>query len=239
MSGVPTIATPATTKTNRESLDEGNGNSFDDHMRNLGIGSVLRGLLPQQLRSMVPATDANCPGGTAVKTIVLAKHARAARIERAYARTGQPGELTPDTGIYAAPASTHIAVQPDGNIAVLSSDSITNVDVLYVPEFGDVIDLPSLPVAANSLAIPAAVLALGDVVLLLSAVVDAGVTLGAKHINPPAATNAATTTANLDLAKNHVLFSSATDAVTAATVSLLVAKRADVMSYLSAQATLL
>ncbi len=94
-------------------------------------------------------------------------------------------------------------------------------------------------VAANSLAIPAAVLALGDVVLLLSAVVDAGVTLGAKHINPPAATNAATTTANLDLAKNHVLFSSATDAVTAATVSLLVAKRADVMSYLSAQATLL
>ncbi len=235
------IALPAssTTQTNREALNQASPDTIADILRNIELGTLLRGQVHQQLRRMVPVTDPVSPSGTAVQTIKLAQHGKASRILRAYCRAGGasiPGEFTPDAGAYAAPATLHCAIQPNGDICVLTADAVTDIDIAYLPERGDVQALPALPLVSNALAIPAAYTAApGGVVLLLSASGTVGGVTTNLRINKPAATNATNGTASLDLAKANVLFSTGGDAFTSGQVTLLVCAANDLATFLSAQ----
>lgn len=237
--GSTAVPLTTTTTTMREALNACDPNTLADQLRALELGTFLRGQAPQQLRRMLPVTDPLSPSGTAVQTIKLAGHGKASRVIRAYCRLGGagiPGELVADTGAYAAPASTHIAVQPNGDIAVLTADAITDVDVEYIPERGDVVVLPALPLVSNALVLPLtnADIARG-VVLLISATGIVGGVPTNLRINKPAATNAANGTASLDLAKANVLFSTGGDAFTSGQVTLLVCALNDLATILSSQ----
>ncbi len=130
-----------------------------------------------------------------------------------------------------------MSVQPNGDIALLTSDSQTGVDITYVPERGDVVVLESVDVASDLYIFPAALTARG-VVSLLSAVSEAGTLTGNLRILLPLTAAPATTKAQLSLAKDRVQFAAA-DAVTKATITLLVAAEIDLSTVLAAESNLL
>lgn len=217
----------------KDSLNRANPNSLSDHFRSLGLGDVIRQSLKTDLYHKVPAVDA--AQLSTVQQIGLASDARASVVNRAYARVGTvTGELTP-AAYGATPSTGQIAVAPNGDIVVLGTDAITLVDVEYMPVKGDVVVLTAVPVASNSAALPKSVTDLGALVLI-DANVTKGTTTGRKIVLVPASSNPATTKANLDVAKTHVLFASA-DAVTECTLTLLVTPAKDVNALLAGDTT--
>lgn len=223
--------------TTKEVLNRANPDTIPDHLRAMKFGSLLRGQLSQVIRKKAPAANSGAPGAT-VLTIVLPNDARATRIERAYGRAGTAGtgELTivaPGT----TPATGEISIQPDGNLMTLAADAHTSVDVTYIPERGDVIELVDQQVATHVLTIPSWVTARG-VVLLLEATATAGTLTGRMRVLTPAASAPATTQAKLNVAKTTVTFAVA-DAVTKANVKLLVCAAEDLDTMLEADATIL
>jgi len=222
-----TIAEKDTSLKNQLNLTD--PNTLADMFRELGLGDMLRAL-PTTLRKKVPAADAGVLG--TLQAVVLAEDAKAHSIFRAYARTATAGagELTV-AAPNATPTTGQIAVAPNGDIVVLAADAILDLDVVYLPEKYDTIEL-TLPVASNSMALPAWVTARG-VVALLEAVATAGTATGKKIILAPSAAAAAAGQARLVVAKSSVTFNN-TDAVTAATVKLAVASAINVDALLSA-----
>lgn len=220
----------------KEALAGATPNTLADHLKSLGFAAVLRGQINQVLRKKVPAADDYAPGAT-VETIVLPDDARATSIVRAYSRVGTvTGELTtvaPGT----TPATTEISVQPDGNIMVLAADAITSLDIVYVPERGDVIELDNWPVVSDAIALPARITSRG-VVLLLEAESLEGTLTDPLRVLAPSGSAAATTQARLNLAKTSVKFAPA-DAVTKARVKLLVCAAVDLDTALEADATIM
>jgi len=225
--------------TNREAANRSNTNTISDLFRKIGLGDLLLGQMPQALR----AQDADAAGNAGynlatLDALPLPDHAKAASILRATARAGTAGTGEMTVVAYGVtPASGEIAVGPNGDIVLLAADAITDVDVIYVPERGKVID-SVFPVVTNVLTLPASVTD-RSVVLLEEAEAVEGTSTGTKIVLIPGAGAPAAGQARLDVAKATVTFAAA-DAVTRARVKLLVAAGdEDLQAVLTADADLI
>jgi hypothetical protein len=166
----------ATTNPLKNAFDTAKPETIADLLRLVAFGDVLRNQLPQVLRKQAPVADA-AQLGTLQSFGILAKGAPAASIlrARAWRGTATPEELAVQA-YGTTPATGQIAVAPNGELVVLAADAWLDVDVTYMPERGDVVQLPPLPVATGLLTLPRSVLdASGNrtAILLLSAVVTA------------------------------------------------------------------
>lgn len=212
----------------KDSINKGDPNNFADLMRRISIGDVLLGQAIQTRRQvdMTAAAQANEGYNVATLSAIAMKTGQlppAASILRATVRAGGvTGELAPQA-FGATPATTQIAVAPNGAIVTLTADAITNLDIVYVPERGLVVDYTGPVVAATAvMALPASIIGNG-IVLLLEAEVLTGSVTGKKIVLVPGAVAPATLSARLSVAKIAVNFNLATDVPTRARVKLFVA----------------
>jgi hypothetical protein len=222
--------------TQRAALDSANPNTLADQLKLIAFGSVLQGQVPQVRRHLNPVTlGASLYCLSTLNALHLKDGATASIIQKAYCRAGAagiPGDLTV-AAFGATPTTGQIAIAPNGDIVTLGTDAITDLDVTYLPERGDVVE-SVFPVVSNVLTIPTALTNRGVVRLLEAESLDA--TAPAKlSVLIQSASAATTGTARLDLAKATVKFYSG-DAVTRARVKLLVATSDDLNSILEAAA---
>lgn len=212
------MAFPETAAINALSDALGISNPAENLTHKVRLLQLLQGA-PRTVRKAAPAAS---PYQLAtLQAIVLGDYKKASSILRATVRAGGvTGELAVQA-YGATPITGQIAVAPNGDIVVLATDAITDIDVHYVPSQVEVVELTVDGLVGSELPIPAKYTARG-VVSLLEAEVLAGTTLGKKIILVPGAAPA-TTKANLDVAKTKVQFNSATDAVTKARVKIGVA----------------
>jgi hypothetical protein len=213
----------------KDSMNRADLNTVADQLRTVKLGKLLRGQLPQVIRKSVPVLD-----GAQLATLtsnVLPNDAKACTVIRANGRSiggGGSGTIGADLAIQAygaTPGANQIAVAPNGDIVTLAADKWTDLDITYLPERGDVVVLPELPVAVGLLTLPSMVLdAAGTsrAIYLINAVVTAGTVTGRKIILVPAAGLPATTKAQIHTNKLQVQFNNATDAPTKAVVTLLI-----------------
>lgn len=191
-----------------------------DILRILRLGDMYRGNLVQHVRKFNFVTAVVSPYSLAtVQTLVLPDKSRACTILRATAKTGAgtPGEVAV-VAYGATPTAGQIAVGPNGNIVALIADGWTDIDVVYTPERGNVLEV-TLAVSTNVLTLPASITATGAV-LLLEAEALVGTAVGTKIPLVPGAGAPAAGQARLNLAKTTVTFAGA-DAVTRARVKVL------------------
>jgi hypothetical protein len=221
----------------REYFDRAPVGSLADAFRAIGLGDVLRAM-PVHLQGVSAGTTGACAQQlSTLGTVVLPENAKAAVIHRCtvHANTGSVanGEYTIEA-YGTTPATTQVAVAPNGDIVFLGSDGVTSADIIYTPYKGDVLGQP-----ANSKygvqSVPLTVLSTGQALLptalqgftklLLQANVltagSGGVT-GQKIILVPAAAAVASTKAALSQDGKSVWFNHATDLALTATVDLLV-----------------
>ena len=219
--------------TQRASLDNANASTLPDQLRLIAFGSLLQGQIPQVRRRLNPvALGTNPHTLSTLHTIVLPDGGAAASIVRATVRAGGvTGELTP-VAYGATPATTQIAVAPNGDIVVLAADAITDMDVTYIPERGDVLEAV-WPVASNAVVLPSAVTSRGVVTLLEAESVE-GTLTGKLRILVPGG-SATTGLAALNVAKSQVNLAAA-DAVVRVRLKLLVTAKEDLCSVLEATA---
>lgn len=217
-----------TTNTNQAVLNQASPGTLAALLQALKFGDIVRAM-PVTLTSKAPADDESQL--TDVQSLGLADDARAAKIARAYARTGTgtAAELTV-AAVNATPSAGEIAIAPNGDIVCIDDDAWTAIDVVYWPMKGDVVTL-QLPVQSSIAAIPAIYTARG-VLYLIRATADTATTDGAKIVIAPGSAPT-TSEANLNLAKTQVQFDT-DDVVTVATVTLLVASLVDVDAQLQA-----
>ncbi len=224
--------------TKRSALNRANPNTLADQLRNLELGALLGAVMPQQLIKQDIVT-----GGTiklaSYLDLVLPDNAKAVSVIHNFVRAGATGKFgvsyTADTND--TPATTTYWVTKAGDIRFLTTDAVTDMDILYQPIRGDVYELV-LPIASGIVTIPTELTARG-VLLLEEAEILAGTTLGDKTVIDEAATTSlpATTKACLDLAHAYVLFNHATDAGTRCRVKLLVAAEKNLPDELAAEQT--
>lgn len=220
--------------TNKEQLNKSNTNNIADLLRQVGIGDVLRALPVCKRKPTLTAGALANYNGSTLSVLVLPPDAKAAFIERATVRAGTAsGEFTTQA-FGATPITTQCAVTPCGDIAFLGTDAPTDLDVVYTPEKGEVVDFASLPVTSNVLTIPASLTARGVVLLMEVEALTAGTT-GRKQILTPGAGAPSATQARLNVAKSTITFASA-DAVTTARVKILVASKLDMDTFMNADA---
>lgn len=222
--------------TQRAQFDKVNPNTLADNLRRIALGSFLQGQVPQVRRKVNQDTNGVCAYNVAtLDALQLPDGGKASSIVRATARAGGvTGELTA-AAFGATPTTGQIAVAPNGNIVTLGTDAITDMDVTYIPERGDVIEAV-FPVATNAITIPATLTARG-VVLLLEAESLEGTLVGRLIVLVPGGT-ATTGRSALNAAKTIVTFAAA-DAVTRARVKLLVTAAEDLCAVLESDASTL
>lgn len=215
-------------ETVKETLNRSDLNTLADQLRALAFGDVIASL-PTTLR--VSATAAST-GNFGTVRVVSDQNADvpAAAVLYASARAGAgtPGVLTP-VAYGAIPAAGQVAVAPNGRVVTAAADAWTDLDVVYVPEKGTIVEVTA-NVAANTLTLPTNVTSVGACTLL-SATALTGGSVGAKIVDLPGAAAAAGEAA-LNAAKTTVVFAGA-DAVTSATVRLLVTSSVDVSALLA------
>ncbi len=222
----------------RRDLDRANPITLADQLRSLRLGHLFLGQMIQHKRKVNPSALGVSPYALAtLHALQLPDRARASAVLRATVRAGGvTGELTP-AAYGATPTTGQIAVSPNGDIVVLASDAITDMDVTYVSERGDVMGNvqadPSLPfytlgfympVVSNVLTLPTSGWGARGNLFLLEAEAIQATSTGKKIVVVPG--NGATTAgqAKLNLAKTTVIFNG-TDAVTRARLKLLIAPR--------------
>ncbi len=222
--------------TTRASLDITNPNTLADHLRVIALGSLLAGQMPQVRRNVNPDALGVSPYSLAtLDAVVLPAHAKASVILRATVRAGVggTGEYTCDP-FGTTPGGADVAVSPSGDIVFLGTDVVTDVDLVYIPERGDVVEAV-FPVAADVLTLPASLVTRG-VVLLAEVEALEGGAVGNKIVLIPGAGPAAGQAA-LGIAKGTVAFAAA-DAVTRARVKLVVTAAEGLAEALEATATI-
>lgn len=226
-----------TTNTNQDAANSSNLGILADLFRKLGLGDLLRGQLPQVLRHQDPVASA-APGIAASERIALPNTGKACKIERCTSRAGTTtGEFTIDGYTQTAPAAGHVGISPNGDLMFAPSADTTNVDITYIAERGDVVELTLNITATDEISLPTSLTDRG-VVLLAEAESLAGTLTGELHILLPTNSNPATGKAVLNIAKGKVLFAAA-DAVTRARLVLVVATSKDLNSVLSEARNLL
>lgn len=219
-------------------LNNANPSTLPSGLQLLKVGDLLAALPARLFRKNPAAASYNL---ATVEAIGLPEGAHAATILRAYARAsggGTLGELAVQA-YGATPADGQIAVAPNGEIVVVASAAYTDVDVEYVPEAYDVVEL-TLPVTSSDATIPAAYTAApGGVLFLLEAESLAGTVTGDFIVMVPSDSAPGTTKqANLKLAKGIVKFK-ASDAVTSCRLKFAVVPATKVAELLEAQSTIL
>jgi hypothetical protein len=221
----------------RELFDRAPVGSLADAFRAVGLGDVLRAL-PIHLQGVsAGATGACAQQLSTLGTVVLPENAKAAVIHRCTVHSNggsvANGEYTIEP-YGTTPATTQVAVAPNGDIVFFGTDLVTSADIIYTPMKGDVLGQPAnskygiqsvnLTVLSTGQALlPTAIQ--GFAKLLLQAnvtAVGAGGVSGQKIILVPATSATATTKAALSQDGKSVWFNHATDLPTAATVDLLV-----------------
>lgn len=217
-------------------IDRGNLNSLADAVRLIKAGQTLSSDVKQTRRNVSMDALGRDPSDLATLDS-LVPAVPAMTIFRAYARAGTAGtgEMTV-AAPNVTPASGEIAVSPAGNIVTLAADAITDVDVEYMPSRGDVFEFEG-DVATGVMALPAQLTDRG-VLILVSAEALVGTVTGDKIVLAPAAGLPATLQARLDVAKANVQFNNATDAVTRARVTLLIAPEVELTSTLEGESNL-
>jgi hypothetical protein len=222
--------------TQRASIDSANPNTISDELRKIAFGSLLQGQIPQVRRRLNPValgTVGYCLN--TLHAVQLPDGGAACTIVRATSRAGGvTGELTP-VAYGTTPTTGQIAVAPNGDIVVLAADAITDLDVVYLPDRGDIVQAV-FPVVSNAVAIPASYTAKG-VVLLLEAESIEGTLTGKLRILVPGG-SATTGLAALNVAKNSVSLAAA-DAIVRVRLKLMVLAAEDLCSILEATATTL
>jgi hypothetical protein len=215
------VPNASTSDTLRTSLNRANPNTLADNLRKVRVGDLLGSSLPQHKRqfSMV-AAGTNVGNLATLHAMALPADAKASVILRARADVGGvTGELTV-VAKNVTPATTQIAVAPNGNIVTLAADAITNLELVYVGEGpADVVE-SYFPVVSNVVTLPVSVTTPG-VIALLEAEVVSGTATGNKIILAPAGAPAAGQAA-LNAAATTVSFAGA-DAATRVRLKLLVA----------------
>lgn len=221
----------------KSALNRANANALPAALQKLAFGDIVRSL-PVCLRKQDPVAGTVATGNlTTVDVIKLPDDAKAAKILRVAVRAGgTTGEYTPAAPEYGdTPSTTEFAITPCGDICVLGTDLVTDMDVVYLPEQGDVVEV-ELPVTTGVLTLPQEWVDRG-VILLLEAEVTAGTVTGGKRILVPLAGGGAglpaTTLAQLTSNKSTVSFNNATDAPTKARVKCLIGSKTDVNALLS------
>jgi hypothetical protein len=225
------------TRTLQQTLNDANPTSLASALQTIGFGDVLRSL-PVMLHAQVPETS---PADALASTHIVRLPAgcKAQSLLRAYVRAGTVnGEFTCDGGRQTTTIVTaHAAVTEAGDIALLSTDAVTSIDVEYVPAKQDTVTL-TLPVVAGTgvMALPASITARG-VKTIVSATLVTGTTTGTgKVVTPSNSVPTTTLQVNLNLAKTQVQFRIA-DAVTLATVTLALIPAIDTNALLAAAST--
>jgi hypothetical protein len=222
--------------TMQEAANAANPNSLADFFRKAGLGDLLRAQMVQTLRHQDPVA-AVAPGIASTERITLENTGKAGVILRATSRAGtSKGELTIDGYTATAPAAGHIGISPNGDLMFAPTADVTDVDVTYVAQRGDVVELTMNATAADTITLPTALTDRG-VVYLLEAESLAGGLTGELHVLLPSDAKPATTKALLNVAHGAVLFAVA-DAVTRARIVLLIATDKDLNTLLSADRTL-
>lgn len=207
-----------------ETLNRANQNDMADIARKVGLGSVLASQVAISLYRKAP-TVGNAFQLSTLDVFILPDAAKAASVLRAKAfaaGTGTLGELAPQA-YGATPIAAQIAVAPNGDLVVLATEQFTQVDIVYMPVRYDIVTLTNFPAPAGVLTLPTGMKGC----LLLEAEATAGTITGKKIILVPAASAPATTKAALKTDGSAVLFNTATDVVTAATVKLAVVPSID------------
>lgn len=222
-------------RTNQDAFNAANPQGLASLFQMIGLGDLLRGQLLQFRRAVNQVVNGLYAGNLAtLQVLQLPDKGKASVILRATVRAGGvTGELTP-VAYGVTPATTQIAVGPNGNIVTLAADVITDVDIEYLPERGDVIE-SFFPVVADAIVLPASITA-EHVVLLEEVEALSGTATGVKVVLIPGAGAPAAGQARLNLAKSTITFAAA-DAVTRARVKLLVGTSKDLNAVLDAAAT--
>lgn len=221
----------------RAAADRANPNTLADFWRAIALGSLLQGQMPQVRRKLNPDALGTSPNNLAtLDAIELPASGKAHTIFRATVRAGGvTGELTP-VAYGTTPAAGQIAVAPNGDIVVLAADAITDLDVVYMPERGDVIE-SVFPVSANVITLPTSITDRG-VVLLADVEALEGTATGRKIVLVPGAGAPAAGQARLNIAKSTVTFAGA-DAVTRARVTLVVTAAEQLADVLESDSSLI
>lgn len=224
--------------TNRASLDRANLNTLSDAARLIALGSLLAGQMPQVRRNV--DMDALGAGDYTLSTLdclVLPNHAKAHSLLRGTVRagTGGTGEYT-GQAYGTTPTTTQFGIAPNGDIVFLATDVVTDVDVSYIPERGDVIETV-FPVVSNAIVFPTALTARG-VVLLAECEALEGTATGKKVVLVPGGAPAAGQCSLTSVTKAGVTFAAA-DAVTRARVVLVVTAAEELHTVLEGSAQVL
>lgn len=214
-------------------LNRAKPGNLADMLRLVGFGSMVRGFRTHlRGKAMDGVAATNKYVLAAAFSVTLPDDAKASDIVKAYARagTGTKGPLTIDGGgdgfSGSEPAAGHVAVAPNGDLLFNHTDAWTSVDVVYVPEKYDIVELP-LPVASNALTLPTT---LGAGLFLLEVESLAGTVVSKMIVDKPG-TSVAAGHAAMSLDKLTVNFQ-ATDAVTSARVKFGVYSKINVDSLL-------
>ena len=216
--------------TRRSQFDQADPNTLPELFRMMALGSFLQGqAIQKRCQVGINATGTNQPvlspyNLSTLTVLKLPPGGKASIVRRCTVRTAGVvvGEFAPQ--VYGTtPITRQVAVTPNGDIAFLGTDAVTDVDVIYIPERGDVVDivLPVVP-GTGVCALPAWLTAKG-VILLLECEVLEGVTRGPKVILVPTTAAPATGFVQLDVPKANVRFDTVVDAVTRVRLKFLVA----------------
>jgi len=222
--------------TQRAQLDSCNPNTLPDQLKMIALGSLLQGQIPQVRRKVNPDDlGTSMYNLSTLDVLELPDGGAASVVLRATVRAGGvTGELTP-VAYGATPTTGQIAVAPNGDIVTLGTDAITDMDVVYVPERGDVVE-SVMPVVSNAIVIPTALTNRGVITLLEAESVE-GTLVSKLRVLVPGG-SATTGLAALTVAKTSIAFAAA-DAVTRARVKLLVTAAEDLCTVLEAPASTL
>jgi len=219
--------------TNKDMLNNANPNELASLLQGAALGDMVRAL-PCYLRGKAQgATGANPYDHSTLGSIVLPDDAKGCTILRATAKAGTATaqELTVEP-YGTTPATLQCAVSPAGNLVFFGTDAWTDVDVVYLPEKGTMVQL-TLPVVTNAIVLPAP---MAGAILLCECESLAGTTTGKFEVLVPGAAPGSSAKANLSLDKKSVLFKS-TDAVTSARIKVLCKSSTDLDAYLEANAS--
>jgi hypothetical protein len=226
--------------TKRSALNRANPNTLADQLRTLELGAVLGAILPQQLIKQNFVTKGKTKLASYLD-LVLPDNAKALSVIYNFVRAGASNKFgvsyTADTND--TPATTTYWVTKAGDIRILASDAVTDMDIIYQPIRGDVVET-YLAVASGLATIPTDLVTKGVLLLIEAELLTGFATVaGDKTILAEVATTAlpATTTAALDLAHAYVCFNHSTDAGTRCRVKLLVAADRNLPTELAAEQT--
>lgn len=205
----------------RKDLNKADPNTLADQARNLLLGDLLLGQMNQCKRKLNPSTlGVGSYTLATLHALQVPDRSRAVAVTRATVRAGGvTGELTP-AAYGATPTTGQIAVAPNGDIVVLAADAITDMDVHYIAERGEIVNV-TFPVVSNVLTFPTSGIWARGISLLLEAEAITGTSTGKKIVLVPGNGATAAGNAKLNLAKATVIFNG-TDAVTRARVKVLI-----------------